>query len=65
MNTDNADVPVEPCAVWRMLVNGWPSKAIEQLLHMTPGQILKAEQEQNKALHEVDPKLLADPMIEP
>lgn len=55
--------PVEPSAVWRMLVNAWPHGEVAKLLHMTPGQVLKAEQEQNTRLKDVDPKLIADPMI--
>lgn len=57
-------VPVEPNAVWRMLTNDWPRDKVATLLHMTAAQILKAEQVQNVALRDVDPKLIADPMIQ-
>ncbi|WNM74503.1 hypothetical protein SEA_BIRDSONG_95 [Gordonia phage Birdsong] len=58
-------VPVEPCAVWRLLTNDWPDTEIAKLLHMTSAQILKAEQVQNVALRGIDQELIADPMIGP
>ncbi|AZS12373.1 hypothetical protein SEA_KENNA_97 [Gordonia phage Kenna] len=58
-------VPVEPCAIWRLLVNGWTYDQITKLLHITGPAVMKAEQQQNLALRDVDPKLIADPMIGP
>lgn len=55
--------PVEPCAVWRMLVNGWTYDQVTQQLHMSRTQVEKAEREQNLALKNIDPKLIADPLI--
>jgi hypothetical protein len=64
MNLPDGPVPVEPSAVWRMLVNDWPYREVEKLLRMSPGQVLKAEQLQNADLHGVDPELIADPTID-
>lgn len=61
---DAGPVPVEPCCVWRMLVNGWPEAAVAHTLHMTPGNVIKAEQAQNTALRDVDQRLIADPYID-
>ncbi|QYC53768.1 hypothetical protein SEA_LEROY_102 [Gordonia phage Leroy] len=58
-------VPVEPCAVWRMLVNGHTYEQVATLLHMRHVDILKAEQVQNVALRGIDQELIADPMIGP
>lgn len=57
-------VPVEPNAVWRMLTNGWHRKDVAKLLHLSAAQVLKAEQQQNVALRNINPKLIADPMIQ-
>ena len=56
-------VPVEPNAVWRLLTNGWTYDQITRELHITGPAVMKAEQTQNVALRDVDPKLIADPMI--
>ena len=55
-------VPVEPCCIWRMLTNGWTYDQITKVLHITGLAVMKAEQLQN-ALRDVDPKLIADPML--
>lgn len=60
---DTQPVPVEPCAIWRCLVNGWTYEQVAALLHMRHVDILKAEQVQNVALRGVDQALIADPMI--
>jgi hypothetical protein len=57
-------VPVEPNAVWRLLTNGWTYDQITKVLHITGPAVMKAEQLQNVALRDVDPKLIADPMIQ-
>lgn len=56
-------VPVEPCCIWRMIRNGWTYDQITRELHITGPAVMKAEQQQNVALRDVDPKLIADPMI--
>ena len=56
-------VPVEPCCIWRMLTNGWTYDQITRELHINGPAVMKAEQLQNVALRDVDPKLIADPMI--
>ncbi|WAB10675.1 hypothetical protein SEA_ECLIPTUS_110 [Gordonia phage Ecliptus] len=61
---DTQPVPVEPCAIWRLLVNGHTYDQVSTLLHMSKEQILKAEQLQNVALRNVEPSLIADPMIQ-
>ncbi|SDT89560.1 hypothetical protein [Gordonia westfalica] len=55
--------PVEPCAIWRLLTNGHTYDQIATLLHISKAAILKAEQDQNRRLRDVDPKLIADPII--
>lgn len=57
-------VPVEPCCIWRLLTNGWTYDQITRELHITGPQLMKAEQLQNVALRDVDPKLIADPVIQ-
>ena len=57
-------VPVEPSCIWRMLTNGWTYDQITRELHITGPAVMKAEQQQNVALRDVDPKLIADPMIQ-
>lgn len=61
---DAGPVPVEPCCVWRMLVNGWTHSEVAKALHMTPGNVLKVEQAQTLALRTVDQHLIADPFID-
>lgn len=46
-----------------MLCNGRTYAETAAFCCMTKAEVLKAEQLQNEALHNVDPKLIADPVF--
>lgn len=57
--------PVEPSAAWRLSTNGWPDRLIAEMLHMTPGQVMKVCREDTARMKLVDPQFWADPTIDP
>lgn len=55
---------VEPTAIWRLLHNGWTTSQTAALLHLSVGKVLKAQQAETERLKHVDPKLIANAVIQ-
>ncbi|WLP90244.1 hypothetical protein [Gordonia sp. NB41Y] len=63
MDDTTGPAPIEPCAIWHRAVNDWPETAIADALHISAGAVMKAIHQQNQALTNIDPTMIADPMI--